>query len=369
MGELQKYSIAKHPEIRVLGRTTDAREPLTLFWTASGLEMVYTGSELAVEFYADYDIYEPWISVELNGAWIARFPLNNGTNRFTIFRNMTPGRKNHVRILRDVQANEHQIVQVNALFGADGEFLPLPEPKCRLEFIGDSITSGEGAIGAIPEEDWIMTLFSAENCYARMTADALGAEYRSLSRSGWGTVASWDNNPHNALPPYYTQVCGVVGDSASVALGAGQEHDFSSWQPDAVIVNLGTNDSGAFANEGWKDEATGESFKLRMNEDGSYNAEDMELLRRTTTDFLRMLRKNNPNALLVWVYGMLGDPMRPALEAGVEAFRRESGDERAHFLMLPNTTDETVGAKGHPGVAAHRAAAEVLTAFLQQQLA
>ncbi len=31
----------------------------------------------------------------------------------------------------------------------------LPEPKYRLEFVGDSITSREGTVGAIYEEDWI----------------------------------------------------------------------------------------------------------------------------------------------------------------------------------------------------------------------
>ena len=46
--------------------------------------------------------------------------------------------------------------------------------------MGDSITSGEGAIGAKPEEDWVGAFFSAENHYGRLTADALGAEYRCI---------------------------------------------------------------------------------------------------------------------------------------------------------------------------------------------
>ena len=71
---------------------------------------------------------------------------------------------------------------------AGGAFLPLPAPQYRLEFVGDSITSGEGAIGAVPEEAWAGAFFSAENHYARLTADALGAEYRCLSQSGWGIV-------------------------------------------------------------------------------------------------------------------------------------------------------------------------------------
>ena len=52
------------------------------------------------------------------------------------------------------------MLQILGLQYADGEFLPLPEPKYRLEFVGDSITSGEGTVGAVYEEDWISVFFS-----------------------------------------------------------------------------------------------------------------------------------------------------------------------------------------------------------------
>src|SRR5699024_11865076 len=64
----------------------------------------------------------------------------------------------------------------------------------------------EGAIGAVGEEDWVGAFFSAENDYARMTADALGAEYRCICQSGWGVLCGWDNDPRHALPGYYTRV-------------------------------------------------------------------------------------------------------------------------------------------------------------------
>ena len=67
-----------------------------------------------------------------------------------------------MRLLKDVQAMSEDpahLLQVTAICHAGGEFLPLPAPRCRLEFIGDSITSGEGAIGAVCETDWISTFF------------------------------------------------------------------------------------------------------------------------------------------------------------------------------------------------------------------
>ena len=68
-----KQGIAALPQVRILGRHAQG-DPLTLFYTASGIECLCTGSELWLELNADYAQCEPWISIELNGAWISRFP-------------------------------------------------------------------------------------------------------------------------------------------------------------------------------------------------------------------------------------------------------------------------------------------------------
>ena len=181
-------SVAALPQVRVLGRTTGT-DVVNLFWTGSGIEFIYTGSEIQVEVNADFDAYEPWLAVELNGVQISRVPLNKGKNEVCLFRGMTVGKPKHVRILKEVQAMHQDpghLLQIVGLQYADGEFLQLPEPKYRLEFVGDSITSGEGTVGAVYEEDWISAFFSAMNTYPRMVADALSAEYRVISQSGWG---------------------------------------------------------------------------------------------------------------------------------------------------------------------------------------
>lgn len=150
--------------------------------------------------------------------------------------------------------------------------------------------------------------FSAINNYTSMTADALNAEYRVISQSGWGVLTSWDNNPHGNIPDGYEQVCGLLTGAKNEALGAFQEHSFESWQPDVVVVNLGTNDGGAFQSPEWKDEVTGESHKQRLNEDGTYHEDDIQAFVDAAEKFLMKLRKNNQHAHLVWAYGMLGIP-------------------------------------------------------------
>ena len=367
MEHLETATLAQLPQVRALGRHT-GRDPLTLFWTASGMECSFTGSELWVDLFADYEVVEPWVSVELNGAWVARFAVNPGKSRVCLFRGMTPGKAKHIRLLKDVQAmhdDPAHLLQITGLEYAGGEFLPLLEPRFRLEFVGDSITSGEGAIGARPEEDWVGAFFSAENHYARLTADALGAEYRCLSQSGWGIVTGWDNDVRHILPPYYTQVCGVAMGQRNAALGAQQENDFAAWQPDAILINLGTNDTGAFDNPPWLDPATGEPHQLRRLSGGDFHPEDAQTVVSGVQHFLTLLRAKNPQAKLVWCIGMLGSELLPVLRQGMEQYKAMTGDPAVFLLELPNTTSETVGARQHPGAENHRQAASVLTAFLK----
>lgn len=359
---LRTIPIEEAANVAVRGRVSEQRQPLPLFWSASGLEMNFRGTELALDVETDFSMYEQWISVVLNGAHVARFPLAKGRSLVPILRGLNPERVHHIAILRDVQAmptDEACCLLVHGL-RADGEFLPLAQKQLRLEVIGDSITSAEGAIGAKSEEDWIAPLFCAARGYPFLLAKALDADLRVLSQSGWGALTSWDNDPHCALPLYYEQVCGVLKGEKNRALGAFAPNDFSAWSADVVVVNLGTNDGSAFRQPPWVDPETGRSYQQRTNPDGTRNAEDEEKLRLAIRSFLRTLRRCNPNAHLLWAYGMLGAPLEDLIRGAVETYAREEGDARAHFFLLPMGPEDGMGARNHPGLAMHERAAQAL---------
>ncbi|THF84240.1 SGNH/GDSL hydrolase family protein [Cohnella fermenti] len=360
-------ALSEVDHVKVHGRTTARRDPLALFWTGSAVEFNAKGSELWVELEADYDSYEPWISILINSAPVGRQMVTAGRHWVCIFRGMNADVVKNVRIVKDVQAMSDDgghSLKVHAV-RFDGEFLPIEDKPLKLEFIGDSITSGEGAIGAIAELDWIPMWFSAVDNYACRTATALNADYRTLSQSGWGVLTSWDNNPRRNLPDCYEQVCGPLSGAKNEELGALEPHDFASWQPDVIVVNLGTNDNGAFHNAAWTDEATGRTYKQRLNEDGSFNEDDLGAFEAAACRFLAKLRKNNPQARIVWAYGMLGYAMLPAIYRAVDAYSKASGDKKVSVFQLSNMTEATRGARSHPGALAHAKAAEELTDYLK----
>lgn len=356
--------------VKVHGRTTGSLSPLTLFWTGSGIELNARGTELWIEVEADYDVCEPWISIVINSVPVSRQMLTAGRYWVCVFRGMNESVVKNVRVVREIQAMSGDpgcSLKIHAL-KADGDILPVQEKPYKVEFIGDSITSGEGAVGAKAEEDWIPMWFSAIHNYTAMTAEALHAEYRVISQSGWGVLTSWDNNPHSNIPDYYGQVCGLLTGERNVALGAHTDNDFHSWQPDVVVVNLGTNDAGAFHSPAWMDPVSGETYKQRLNEDGSYNEEDLRSFEEAAEQFLGKLRQYNKHAHIIWAYGMLGIPMMPAIYRAVNRYSKNTGDRKVTVFQLPNTTAETVGSRSHPGLLAHEQTARALTGYIQEVL-
>lgn len=364
------YALSELKHLKIYGRTPGNRTPLTLFWTGSAIELNAKGSELWIEVEADYDTYEPWISIVINGTPASRQMITAGRHWVCVFRGMNPGAVKNVRVIRDLQAmsgDSSCVLQIHAV-KFDGIFEPVEAKPYKLEFIGDSITSGEGTIGGKAEEDWIPMWFSAIHNYTYMTAEALNAEYRVVSQSGWGVLTSWDNNPNGNIPDHYEQVCGLLNGEKNKALGAFEPNDFASWQPDAVIVNLGTNDDGAFHSPAWRDPATGGIHKQRLNEDGTYNEEDLKRFEEAAAGFLAKLRKYNKHAHIVWAYGMIGTPMMPAIYRAVDSYRRQTGDTNVSVFQLPNMTEETVGARTHPGAPAHEKAAKELAAYIWEKI-
>lgn len=357
-------------ELKVHGRTTTCREPLTLFWTASGFECNVSGSELWVEVEATYDIYEPWCSYTVNGDWVGRQMLMKGRYWIPLFRGMNPEKIKNVRFYKDLQAmsgDEHSYIHIHAL-RHDGVFYPVEEKKLKIEFIGDSITSGEGLFGAKQEEDWIPMFFSALKDYAYLTAKELDADYRVFSQSGWGVYNTWDNNRQGSIPKYYKEICSLIPGGENERLGGNKPQDFTQWQPDVVVVNLGTNDAASFDQPEWVDEKTGEHHRMRKNPDGTYCEEDLKAFRRAVADFLHTLRVCNKEAQIIWCYGMLGIGFQIPILEGISLYLQETKDQKVSYLQLPSTNDTNVGSRQHPGALCHKQAAEVLADYIRQLL-
>ena len=364
---LKTYSLKEVEHYKVHGRTEDDMYPLPLFFNGSGIEVNVTGSELWIDLEVDCDVHEPWIWTAINGAFMSRQMLLPGSYSICLFRSMSPEVVKNVKFMRELQAMSeddscHILVKG---FQTDGFFLPVSDRRYKLEFIGDSITSGEGTYGANDDTDWIAMYMSSSRNYAVMVSDALDADYHLFSQGGWGVLSGWDNNPNSNILSRYEKLCGLAGGEFNEKLGVSRPYHFEKWKADAIIVNLGTNDASAFNQPAFTDPVTGKTFKQHKNPDGSFNPDDLMRFEQAVIDFLAMIRKHNPDSHIVWTYGMLGYDLTLAITDAINRYQKQSGDENVAFLQLPNTTEETVGAHAHPGVKSHERAAKVLIEYLK----
>lgn len=337
--------------LRVLGRTAPTN-PFSFFWTASGIEFAAAAESVCCELESRYESNEIWVDVLVDGARTQRILLPEGRSRICLARNLDPSVTRTFSLRRDTQAMPQEGASVLTLCALEieGTLETLPERPWKLEFIGDSITSGEGGCGARREMDWKSFVFDSYDNYARMTADALNAQYQVLSSSGWGTFCSWDGDRKAALPRYYEEVCGLLHGAVNEAAGAQQPWDFAGFQPDAIVVNLGTNDWNAL-------------------QGGCLSRE--ELLRGfhgAALAFLKTLRRCNKKAKLVWALGMLGEEMREPVLTAIREYQQETGDPDVSYVSLPQTGAGEFGSRQHPGHASHVHAAEVLEKALRELL-
>jgi lysophospholipase L1-like esterase len=112
---------------------------------------------------------------------------------------------------------------------------PEPSKKLKMQFVGDSLTCGYGNEGTAPCH------FSADTenfhmSYAAIAARILDAQYHVTSWSGKGMIRNYgDKEQLSARPmPFYFNRTVATNDKAI--------WNFTTYVPDIVVINLGTND-------------------------------------------------------------------------------------------------------------------------------
>jgi len=380
---LREYKISEIEKLKIHGRRTACLDPLTLFWNGSGIEMNVRATVVKIRCYADYSVFEPWIDVLVEGVRYQKRPLEKGINEITIWQgNAGPGESDiplrNIKIIRDtpaMAADGDTLIRIESVI-TDGTFENVDEPGHRIEFIGDSITSGEGCMGPVCEQDWNSACFDAFDNYTYMTSQKLGADYEVFSQSGYGFMWSWYGNPKENMPSFYDEVCGLVPAGKACEIGAHEKYDFSLFEPDIVIINMGTNDAGAYsASSHEAARSMGFDDVHFLNEKGEIPPEDVATLKNGAKAFLKKVREKRPGAIIIWAYGMLlqdsdsiNSQMTSLLSEAVSEYSKQENDSKVYYHQLPPTLAGEFGSRSHPGHAAHKKAAESLVKKIEAVL-
>ena len=340
---------ASNPRLRLLGRMDLSRTPVALDWTGSGLECAFHGSDLWAELEAPALSPIMWMIVLTDGKPVARFPVEPGVRFYPLVLGMEPANTRVVTLMKETQCMPdapEATVLLHSL-RLKGELEDLPERALKIEFIGDSLTSGEGALAPRGNDEWITLWFTARGNYSWVACDELNAERRILSQSGWGVCWDWEHNEAHTLTAHYGEIAGVLQGPAAEARGCTKPYDFASWQPDIVCIRLLTNDIGG------------------TDQRNSFE-QDRERIVDGALFLLHLVRKNNPAAKIVWI--LPGTDRHPELVEEAAALARQEGMEDLFTFALPDYREEETGARFHPNAEYNLKAGLLLAGFLREKV-
>jgi len=334
------------PDLRLLGRMDLTQAPVCLDWTGSGLEFRHRGSDIWAELEAPEKFPVFYMIVLSDGAPVVRFPVEPGIRFYPLILGMEAEKDRVVTLLKETQCMPDApagTVKLHSL-RFEGELLPLPPRDLRIEFIGDSLTSGEGSLAPRDNDEWITPWFSARGNYTWYASRMLNAECRLLSQSGYGVVWNYLHDEAGNMSDGYEKTVGVLSGPAAEARGCQKDYDFSSRPADIVCVRLLTNDIG------------GTDQKQSLEQ-------DRDTLIRGCRKLIEKIRVCNPQAKIVWIKP--GSDRHPEIVEEAARLARDGGIQELYTFALPDYGPEDFGARCHPNAAWNRTAGELLGKFLK----
>ncbi len=289
----------------------------------------------------------PRLEILLNGEKNSDTRLTEKDTAVTVF----DGTEKRDAEIRLIKLNEGNSIFALREIETDGQVSPLPERPVKMEFIGDSITCGYGVEGKSEAETFTTATENAAKGYAFLTAEALNADAMLTCFSGHGIISGYTGDPSvrndaDLVPPYYEKEgrCGYKLPDGRLAEEI--PRDFSAFQPDYIVLNLGTNDLS------WcqTDEGRGREFA------------------QLYAYFLKTVRKNNPGARILCVLGVMGMGLNRMVRLAAKEYSRETGDREIRLLMLEeqNGARDGYGSDYHPNEITQRLLADKVTEAIRE---
>ena len=319
---------ADNPDYVYAGRV-DFSDPTApkFYWAGNSTTIGFTGRKISIEL--DNPAGDNYFDVVIGGDGAHRHVIHclKGRHVYVVDTHLANTRHT-VEIFRRVDpvysVTDFDGIEIGQ---ADSVFHPALHHRLKIEFYGDSITSGYGVLDATRKDNGNPASMDAYVSYAAVASRLLHADYRSISLSGIGILKSWFPL---VMPQMYGRLSPRDPDS---------HWDFSKWVPDVVVINLLQNDS----------------WLLPMEKHPPSARQITDAYAR----FVQTLRTHYPNAAIICMLGNMdiardGSPWPGYVKAAVLHLRTR-GDQRLHVLLVPYKNTP-----GHPDVVEQRSMAVAL---------
>jgi len=323
---------ADNANIQYVGRVDFANPQVPRIW-APGVYITarFKGNECQVlindEAAGDNHNY---LEIVVDGKDPYRIKLKEKNNVIDLPAGLTNG-EHTIMICKDTESNIGYIDFVG--FRCE-KLLPLPaKPKRKIEYFGDSITSGTGMDqSTVPcgKGQWY-DQHNAYMSYGALTSRALDAQWQLTALAGVGLVHSCCN-----MKVLLSQIYDKVFMSADSITW-----NFDQYTPDVVTICIGQNDGPQ---------------------------QDSAFYCKTYINLLRAIRQHYPKADIVCLTSPMGDKtlttvMQRYLNA-ITAFMNTNDDKKVSEYFFSRQYHNGCG--GHPDMDEHKLISAELTAYIKR---
>lgn len=365
--------------MKILGRTlvhtgeNMGRRARYLCYSGSYVEFTFKGRSLSCELLSDYcedqtdgTQYPCYMALYLDHQLVRRFSLMPGRHLYPLLPEGENSKRDAWKC-EDPEGNDSEedlrtmvvclVKESEVQYASSGilafytdeeaEIRPTDKKDRKIEFIGDSITCGYGVLGG-PKALFSTETESADDAFAVQCARALDADYQLVSFSGIGVISRYIEPEENEsltdvlMPALYPHPDAVLAKRYG---WRPESWDFSSFCPQVVVINLGTND---------------DSYTRGIRE-------REERFEEEYCEFVRNIHRRNPGAEIVCTFGVMSQRLLPRVEEAVQRLS-ESGVPVRMYREEPMPPGEVTGCDGHPSAQRQRKMAESLTEFLLQEI-
>jgi lysophospholipase L1-like esterase len=304
-------------------------------WSGTGFVALFSGTSLTARLMVtgSSQIFKAVVDDAPQAAFTAG--VNQGT--YDLATNLQAG-VHKVELYRQTEGPQGETQLLGLTVGGGGALMDPPAGPGRLiEVIGDSITCGYGDLGKLSDSE-CFTTESHWDTYEAVAARDLGAEVSTIAASGRGVIRNYGGDTTDTMPMVY----------ARTLTNFAPAWDFHI-EPQAVIINLGTNDISN--NKG----DPGTAF------------------RDTYVSLLATVRGKYPDAFIMGIIGpLLSGADLTTIQGHIRAavqMRNAAGDARVEFFdqIAAQTTDK-YACQYHPNVDENKLMATQIEGELKAKL-
>jgi Carbohydrate esterase 2 N-terminal/Secretion system C-terminal sorting domain/GDSL-like Lipase/Acylhydrolase family len=324
-----------NPNIQFYGRWNTANtSSYAHSWPGVYVYAEFEGTSIGVRTNDNFSYYNVFVDDTIFSIFHGNVA---GVNSYSLVSGLPDG---HHKILFTLRSETNWTeFSFNGFVLDDGKNLDLPaaRPVRRIEFIGDSYTVASGnewtGAGSAPNDSWT-------NNYKGFGPDIArhyGAEYQTNARGGIGLVLDYLGSYGQNLPDQY--------DRTLLYSTTSPKWNFSSWDPNVVVICLGLNDYN-----GWN------GYSATVPDD------DAVVYRARYHDFISRIMDNYPGVRILAVAANGIDWLKNNISQ-VVAEENSWGHKNVFYTSFPYYTGEYVNS-GHPSVAMDQEIADTLISVL-----